>query len=491
MDSKLIKFSIDQDLTPEQIEDMQFSKVKMKIYSADRINAHGYYISLKNLKKWAMTVSGKPIVMYYNKILDDMASHEDDEIACGFVPFDPEISYEKSEDGTIYLCVVGYIWNIYYDYVVNVFNNSNNSKGLSCEMLIIDSEYDPELDAEEILQYSFTGLTILGDYDKNFVPIKPAVDGCDATLVKNSEIIEDFEKAKNEFEKFLYNSVKQESSNGDSFLNKEIIKETIMEEKELVMNSEAPTSVENPTLVENSAEVVENAMREVENRVMVETATWEYDDNGDFVGRTTEEHRITETHFEEVSEDEVIVENATEESDEETDKVVENSEEIIVENASEDTDEVVENACDDKEDNVVENSITVEQYNDLLQKNAELEMEFAKLQTAYNALMTKCSILQEFKDNTEQKEIKNSIEVALNSVSHILNSEQIDTWREKANECSIDTLSDYTNRLKAFAFDIQEKNGVKEIETYRNSIPVEVTELESVDVWDRLDKRYF
>ena len=486
-ENKLIKFSIDQELSPEQIENMQFSKVKMKIYSADKINAHGYYISLKNLKKWANTIAGKPIIMYYNAILNDFASHEKDEIACGFVPFDPELSYEKTEDGTVYLCVIGYIWNMYYDYVINVFNNSNNEKGLSCEMLILDSQYDAELDAEEILQYSFAGLTLLGDYDKNFIPIKPAVDGCDATLVQNSDVKEDFEKAKNEFEQFLYNSVKQESFNEGSFFNKENLKEKLMEDKELVMNSETPTSIEDVALVEN-AEVTENAVKEVTNRVSVETSTWEYDDNGDYVGHTHEEHRMSETHFEETNDTVEVLDNASEDVE-----IIENAdtEEVVEENA-----EVIENTCK-KDDNdceedseIVENAITEEMYNELLQKNATLENEINQLKVEYNSLVIKCSALQEFKNNTEEKEMKNSVELVLNSVSHILNADQIDDWRKESVKYSIDNLCDFTNRLKAFAFDIQEKNGTKEVESIRNSIPKNIVEIESDDVWDRLNKKF-
>lgn len=42
--SKLVSFSIEENdvMTPEGIEASQFQKIHFRIYSADRVNAHGY-----------------------------------------------------------------------------------------------------------------------------------------------------------------------------------------------------------------------------------------------------------------------------------------------------------------------------------------------------------------------------------------------------------------------------------------------------------------
>ena len=62
-------------------------------------------------------------------------------------------------------------------------------------------------------------------------------------------------------------------------------------------------------------------------------------------------------------------------------------------------------------------------------KCASLEQELSSKKLDYENLMQKCSVLEEYKNNKENENMKNTIEVALNSVSHILNTEQIREWR--------------------------------------------------------------
>ena len=55
-DEKFVCFSISNEenaMTPEDIENAQFTKVHFRIYSADRVNDHNYTCSLKVLKKYA------------------------------------------------------------------------------------------------------------------------------------------------------------------------------------------------------------------------------------------------------------------------------------------------------------------------------------------------------------------------------------------------------------------------------------------------------
>ena len=274
-DEKLVTFSVSDEnvMTPEDIENAQFTKVHFRIYSADRVNDHNYTCSLKVLKKYAKTIAGKPILVWYNKHANggkgDFAGHEDSvyakEYPVGFFPNDVKITYEKDEDGTIFLCADGYIWTLYYSEIVKVFEDYGGIKGVSSEMLVIDSEMIEDTNIENILQYSFAALTLIGEHDALGTPIKPAVDGCQGVLVTNASTNAEYEKAKVEFEKILYNSVKQESVETDSFFNTKN-KEEIMD-AEITKNSTSP-------------DVIENATQEVTTRVGVSTDTYSYDDAG-------------------------------------------------------------------------------------------------------------------------------------------------------------------------------------------------------------------
>lgn len=472
---KIISFSISNDentMTPEEIENAQFTKVHFRIYSADKVNDHNYTCSLKILKKYAKTIAGKPILVWYNKHANggkgDFAGHEDSlwakEYPVGFFPNDVKITYEKDENGTIFLCADGYIWTLYYSEIVKVFEDYGGIKGVSSEMLVIDSEIIEDTDVENILQYSFAALTLIGEHDALGSPIKPAVDGCQGILVTNASTNAEYEKAKSEFEKILYYSVNQESVETDSFFNSEIKEENM--ETEITKNTTSP-------------DVLENATQEVTTRVSVSTDTYSYDNDGHYVGSTYENHSVSKTEIKDVPEETV-------KSD---DVVAENSE--VVENSTSENAEVnnaiqeVENTCK------VENSSTVsiEEFNALKLKCSALETELANKNAEYNKLMQKCSALEAYKTNKENKNMKNAIEVALNSVSHILNSAQIDAWRKESEKFSAENVDEFTNKLKAFAFDIQEKNGVLQTDSIRNSIPKEV-DTESMDFWDRMEKKY-
>lgn len=494
---KLVTFSISNEekaMTPEDIEKFQFTKVHFRLYSADKVNDHNYTCSLKVLKKYAKTIAGKPILVWYNKYANggkgDFTGHEDSawakEYPVGFFPQEPKITYEKDDDGTIFLCADGYIWTLYYSEIVKVFENYGGIKGVSSEMLVIDSEMIEDTDIENILQYSFAGLTLIGEHDALGTPIKPAVDGCQGVLVTNASTNTEYEKAKAEFEKILYNSVNQESVETGSFFNNKN-KEELMD-TEIIKNSSSP-------------DVIENATQEITNKVEVSTDTYSYDDRGRFVGATHEEHSVKTTEIKEVPEEEVktteaVVENASEEViDEKVDntEVIENTEVVdnseVIENSVEEEKvnnaQEVENICKTENSSVV----SMEEFEALKVKCSVLEGELEAKKADYDALLQKCSALEAYKNNKENENMRNAIEVTLNSVSHILNSAQIDEWRKESEKCSAENVDEFTNKLKAFAFDIQEKNGVLQTESIRNSIPKEV-EIEATDFWGQMEKKY-
>lgn len=524
--SKLVSFSILENdvMTPEDIETSQFQKVHFRIYSADRVNAHGYSCSLKVLKRYAKTICGKPILAYYNRFANgghgDLAGHEDSDWAreypIGFFPENTKIIYEKDENGTIYLCADGYIWNVYYSHITELFKKNEGKKGVSSEMLIIDSEVIEETNVEEILQYSFTGVTVLGDTDAYGNPIAPAVEGCQGVLVTNSVMNEEYQKAKKEFEKML-NAVKQGSVETDSFFIEKNKKEEGLMEKDKKTNT-APS------------DVVENAEQVVTTKVKVSTDTRTYDDHGFYIGSSSESHKKETTRVMEVPDDQANTPalSATEEVDshEEKKDKAENSAETQEPSKSvnDPKKEKVsgkdsetpkqENACKEnnessapvkekntcKTDHADQKDTPKEENTCVVSQNAEDDIkkednatvsrkDYEELKKMYDTTLLKCKKLEEYKNNRDSEDMKNAVEIALNGVSHILNADQIDEWRKESAKYSYSQLDDFRNKLKAFAFDISEKNGIPQKETLRNSIPM-CGDDESMDIWDRISKNY-
>lgn len=450
-----LKFSEDAEiLSLEQINNMQFAKLRIKVYST-ALTAHGYFSTKAELKRASKSICNKPLLVYVNPFTDDFEGHEDDglfkkEIPCGFVPCEESanIKFEKDEDGTIFLVCDAYIWTMYFDNVKTIFERDGGNKSVSVELLAIETE-DKDDGTTELKEFSFTGITLLGE------KVRPAVTNASAKLIQNSSSINaEYEKAKIEFEKILYNSVKQEPVETDSYFNTKN-KEEKMEEK-IIKDSTSP-------------DVIENATQEVTNKVTVSTEVYSYDDNGDFVGTSYEQHVKETTEIKEVPENEVAEPNTN----------VINEDNTINNSVTE-----VENVCKTKD-----STVDVEEFEALKSRCSTLEQELATKNAEYDALMQKCLSLEEYKNNKEKENMKNEIEVALNSVSHILNSAQIDEWRKESEKCSVDNVDEFTNKLKAFAFDVQEKNGVLNADPIRNSIPIE-SEKEPTDFWERMEKKY-
>lgn len=439
-ETKLIRFSVESDLASEKIEESQFSKIHFRVYSADVMNAYNFIISLDILKKYAHTIAGKPILAYFNEFGDmgkgDFAGHEDEtwakETAVGFIPFDPDISYEAGDDGTIYLCVDGYVWNVYYDYIMQVFKNNGGIKGVSSEMLIILSEMiklrNEDLEVENILQYSFAGITLIGKYDMQHNPIKPAVIGCQGKVVKFSSMQNEYAKEKELFEQKLYAASRVGSSNEGSFLiskNKEENMEKVSVEKEKV--------------------------QETENVISDSTTT----ENNTVVEKDKKEKCVVDT-------------------------VVENAEAPSLDNDDiKNKDEVIENEKDKKIETLTLKC--TELANELVEKNNEIEK-----------LTLKCTQLQEFKTEKELQEVRNSVNIALNNVSSVLDSKELESWKEKGKQCNSKNVSEFINSLKAFAYDVQSKHGSLRKDTLRNSIQIQNNNAddESTDVWERLKHNY-
>lgn len=241
-----------------------------------------------------------------------------------------------------------------------------------------------------------------------------------------------------------------------------------------------------------SSEVVENAEKVVTTEVEISTDTVTYDDDYRYVGETHEEHKVSTTDVVEVPEEEVkspVETNATESDDDGEPKVEENATEemventtVVEENASQET-TPEENACKSN------NEISTDEYNALKLKCSSLEKELNEKNEAYNQLEIQCNALAAYKKNKETEIMRNTIECELSKVSKVLNADQINDWREKSLQCSIETVDGFVNELKAFAFDMQEKNGVSTAETMRCSIPTE-TAKEPTDMWERIAQTY-
>ena len=370
----LLTFSQDENLT--KVNDAQFMQARLRCF-ADGRTSHGWKFTLESLQKAAFTLFGKPILWAYNFWQDDANGHDEDEIPCGFIPNDEKLAdvqfvYDEEYDKT-FIEVNCFIWKVYAEKLVEIFQRTDGVKDVSSELWIINQDKDDEY---LVTDFCFTGVTILGEH------INPAVQGADITVVKFSD---EFENAKAEFMK----------------LNN--------------MEEGGQDTMENENIQE-----LDNAVEVKRTQVKVSECVTTYKDNGDIVT----EHEEHEKEVETVTEvDETVV--------------VENADDCTEEKATEDecADEPTEEKCEEIE--CAEETPDYEAlYNSAQETITSLNSELDELKNSYSILETKCSDLEEYKMNKETEEKNRALACAMAEVADCFTSTEMDEWKEKAVKCS-------------------------------------------------------
>lgn len=392
----LLTFSKDENLT--KVNDAQFMQARLRCF-ADGRTSHGWKFTLESVQKAAFTLLGKPILWAYNFWQDDANGHDEDEIPCGFIPNDENLAdiqfvYDEEYNKT-FVEVNCYIWKVYAEKLVEIFERTDGVKDVSSELWIINQDKDDEY---LVTDFCFTGVTILGEH------VNPAVQGADITVVKFSD---EFENAKAEFMKL--NNMEEGGQN----------------------------TMENENIQE-----LDNAVEVKRTQVKVSECVTTYKDNGDVVT----EHEEHEKEIETVTEvDETVV--------------VENADDCTEVKATEEecADEPVEEKCEKVECTDTDETPDYEAlYNSAQESIAGLNSELDKLKNSYAVLEAKCSDLEEYKINKETEEKNKALACAMADVADCFTPAEMDEWKEKAIKCS--NIDAFKNELKAAAFDRQKNN---------------------------------
>lgn len=370
----LLTFSKDENLT--KVNDAQFMQARLRCF-ADGRTSHGWKFTLESVQKAAFTLLGKPILWAYNFWQDDANGHDEDEIPCGFIPSDEKLAdiqfvYDEEYNKT-FVEVNCYIWKVYAEKLVEIFERTDGVKDVSSELWLINQDKDDE---QLVTDFCFTGVTILGEH------INPAVQGADITVVKFSD---EFENAKSEFMKL--NNMEEGGQN----------------------------TMENENIQE-----LDNAVEVKRTQVKVSECTTTYKDNGDVVTEYEEHEKEVETVTEV---DETVV--------------VENADDCTEEKATEEecADEPVEEKCEEVE--CADETPDYEAlYNSAQESIASLNSELDALKNSYSVLEAKCSDLEEYKMNKETEEKNKALACAMADVADCFTPAEMDEWKEKAVKCS-------------------------------------------------------
>jgi len=454
-----LKFAIDKLELIEAANKSQFAKAKVDFFASGN-NAHDMPMSKETLEKYADTILGKPLVYVIEKgwfSKEDFGGHDPLEIPCGYIPESAKITYSEREDGRTIASVVANIWKKYSDKAIKIFARDGARKAVSVEMQIFNSQKDEE-GRLEILDFAFTGCTILGD------DVTPAIKDA------NIEIFE-FSVAKKKYEEQLH-----KFSSIDFSIPKTIqdnIKLNLQKAKEADVNllptalSKANYIIKNNSISPEKVQGFVLFFQKHKDDISFslcggeESKNWFnsiYDkinaiEQVNFSNTEIKEEKMVDNKEEEVekAEGEVFATDsniegvaALERSEEET----EGDKEIV--------EEEKEEFAEEKETPAEEAKETPEEEKKEDAEMSCLKAEMCDLQAKFAALEKEAGELREFKASVEFAQRNSSIEFSLSEVSDVMPKEKIEEWREKAKNFS--AIDVWANAVKADAFTYVKQN---------------------------------
>jgi hypothetical protein len=190
-----ISFSVENAEMVTDNPESAFAVLSLDFFASGQ-NLHNMYVSEETLMKTADSIKNCPVVWKYDETLDDIFTHDKDEVPCGFVPENSLIKSRTLSDGRTMLSVVAYVWKKYTGELLSFFKRDGGKKPVSVEMSVFGREQRPDGNIE-LTDFRYEGITLLGTY------VTPAIPLANATVLSFAHIKEEYEEAiKKEFSIF-------------------------------------------------------------------------------------------------------------------------------------------------------------------------------------------------------------------------------------------------------------------------------------------------
>lgn len=501
MSESLKEFSIkDIDLFRDD-ENVDFAIAEVYFLS-DGNNAQNCPISTEVLKRDAMTALGKPIVAKYERTLQDVTSHVTDEVIIGWLPESSKIEF-KEKDGKTFAVGKAVLSKIYATDVYKIFLN-DNERAVSCEF----SAHQPNanyLGEGEIEGFIIRGITVLGKR------VSPCVDGADIKIMKFSEkdadkfytestssnLLKSFaeeRKVKVYNETYVSHPIdKSSESLDDSDWNGEKAKQDLIKEKNYktlvklvcleiddewedrqikslkypIMNLKDGKWVYNKEGLNSAHSYSAQHSPNIEKKVIaIKKKLGLIDDK--------EKEEIMEEEVKDFSKDgeeEIIMEDKKEDIVEEKDKVFE----------EEPKSDVTEPKEEEKEDEEKEKRFSLDAYADCGATLAFLENETEQNKTLAEKVMKEMSAedivktvvefakeierLKRFEEDVKTEEKQKKFNSIMASVKGDLDEKTFSDLYTEGEGVSLEDMSGFENKVKAFAYEATKKKDVAESTT--------------------------
>jgi len=210
---KKLSFAVENVEMIQENPDSNFALLALDFFASGD-NLHRLYVSEETLLKTADTIKNCPLVWKYDEVLDDVYTHDPDEVPCGFVPESSSVTPRKLEDGRTMLSTIAYVWKRYTGPLLSIFRRDGGEKPVSVEMSVYETKKSED-GGTELTDFRYEAVTILGSF------VTPAIPSAMSSVLSFSQIKEEYEE---DFEKefslsdiIIPNKVKYNAEKGLKF----------------------------------------------------------------------------------------------------------------------------------------------------------------------------------------------------------------------------------------------------------------------------------
>jgi len=260
-----ISFAVDNAEVIDSNKDSNFAVLSLDFFASGP-NLHDMIVSERTLLRTADTIKNCPLVWKYDERLDDVYTHDPDEVPCGFVPETSNVTSRVLEDGRTMLSVIAYVWKRYTGELLNFFKRDGGKKPVSVEMIVYDTRELPN-NKTEILDFRYEGITILGSF------VTPAIPNAEAKVLSFSELKQEY---MNDLEKEFPAKYIEMGSGAFVESPHESTKETVSMNKEIsekTFGQDMPEKEEKPMNKKEAAEVKMAETEEVADELIQQEQT--------------------------------------------------------------------------------------------------------------------------------------------------------------------------------------------------------------------------
>lgn len=191
MTAQKLRFTVEDVEVIKENPNSNFALLNLDFFASGE-NLHDMYVSEDTLMRTADTIKNCPLVWKYDPTLDDVYTHDPEEVPCGFVPETSTVKTKKLDDGRTMLSTIAYVWKRYTGELLNFFKRDGGKKPVSVEMSVYKTK-PMENGKVELLDFRYEGITVLGSFVTPAIPLAAASVLSFAEQLQN-EYVDDFEK---------------------------------------------------------------------------------------------------------------------------------------------------------------------------------------------------------------------------------------------------------------------------------------------------------